>query len=193
MLQQAHLVPVGNVDHHRAGGAVFTHRQGCQLVGQGLQPAEHGRSVGAGLELDLHVQRQVEAGTQFGQRTQRLDATIGHHGHPIHPILQFGQDVRGEHDGQAPVTQLGQRVPEEVDGARVQTRGGLVQEQHLRVALQRLCKAQSLTHALGVGAHGAVARVFKAHLDQQCGTVGRVQPFQTGKELQGFQPAQVVP
>ena len=139
------------------------------------------------------MQRQVEAGAQLGERTQRLDAAIGHHGHPIHPVLQFGQDVRGEHDGQPPVTQLGQGVPEEVDGARVQARGGLVQEQHLRVALQCLRKAQPLAHALGVGAHGAVARVLKAHLGQQCGTAGCIQPLQAGKELQGFQPAQVVP
>ena len=113
VLQQAHLVSMGHVDHHRAGGGVFAHREGGQLVGQGPQPADHGRSVGAGLELDLHVQWQVEAGTQFGERTQRLDATIGHHGHPIHPILQFGQDVRGEHDGQPLVAQLGQQLRSE--------------------------------------------------------------------------------
>ena len=149
--------------------------------------------IDASSQAGLHRQRQIEDGAQLVQRAQRLHLAAGHDGHAVHAVLQLGQDVRGEHDGQPLVAQLGQRVPEKVDGVRVQPRGGFIQKQHARLTQQRLRKAQALAHALGVGAHRLFARRAQAHALQQRGAACRVHALEARKKAQRFQAAEVVP
>eukprot|EP01034_Spumella_vulgaris_P041057 gene41057-50803_t len=110
----------------------------------------------------------------------------------VHTLLQLGQDVRGDDDGHTPGLQPAQRGVEVADGLGVQAVGGLVQQQHLGFAQQRLCKAQALAHALGVFAHGALARVGQAHLFEQRGALRQGCALEAGKKVQRLQPAQVV-
>ena len=62
-------------------------------------------------------------------------------------LLQLGKDVAADDDRLAERPELAQQLPQLDPGARVETRRGLVEQQHLRLVDQRVGEAQSLLHA----------------------------------------------
>ena len=106
-------------------------------------------------------------------RTLGDDDSSVDHGHPVADPFHFGQQMAVEEDGHAPPAQMQEHVahveaPQGVEGA-----GGLVEEDQLGVAHQRLGQAEPLLHALGVLAYAAVAGGADAHQVEQGGGVHR--------------------
>src|SRR4030042_1133660 len=70
--------------------------------------------------------------------------------------------------------------------------GGLVEEQEARLAEQRLGKAETLPHALGVFAHPPPGRMPKAYALEHPAVLCRRHAFQAREEMQGFEAGKVV-
>ena len=79
----------------------------------------------------------------------------------------LGQDVTGDQDGPSFGGQAAEQVAQPPDALRVQAVGGLVQDQHGRVAEQRGGQAEPLPHAQGVAAGPLPGRMLQADRGQQ--------------------------
>ena len=163
----------------------------CGDAGHCREQPQRGRPVGRS-QGEVDGQRHVRLLAQRLHAAQGLQLAGGQDGKAVHALLQLGQDVRSDDDGHATRLQLAQCGVEVADGLRVQAVGGLVEQQHLGLAQQGLRKPQALAHALGVFAHGAVARVGQAHAFQQRGALCEGRTLEAGEETQRFQPVQVV-
>jgi hypothetical protein len=95
-----------------------------QLGGFGRRSHQH--PLGSG-QLSLQV-----GGRVFGHDTTAVDDE-----HPIADLLGLGQDVSGKHD-RAIGPQTGDQLAYLDDLSRVQSDGGLVQDQDFRLVQQRL-------------------------------------------------------
>ena len=69
-------------------------------------------------------------------------------------LRQLGEDVRGNEDRRALAGQNLHEIFELDAGLRIEPRGRLVEDQHLRLLEQRAPKAEALGHAFGEAIHG---------------------------------------
>ena len=77
------------------------------------------------------------------------------------PLEALG-DVVGDHDERVLVADLLEQPVEDVDGARVEARVRLVEQQHARAVQHGPRDGEPLPHALGEGAHDVVAGARRA-------------------------------
>ncbi len=181
-----------------ASTAILCSRMHCRrrpaAITSGCTPVVWSSAAGAvGLcHLELHRQRHLRAFAQLLHAAHGLQPTGGQDGQAVHTLLQLGQDVRGDDDGDAAGLQLAQRGVEVADGLRIQAVGRLVQEQHARAAQERLRKPQALAHALGILAHRPLAGMGQAHALQHLRALAQRRALQAGEEAQRLQAVQVV-
>ena len=86
-------------------------------------------------------------GEQLGAGALRLDPSAADDHHPVGDRLDLGQQVRGEQHGAAAVGEAAQQPAHPAHALRIEPVGGLVEDQHLGVAEQRVGEAESLAHA----------------------------------------------
>ena len=79
----------------------------------------------------------------------------------------LGEDVAGDQDGPSFGGQAAEQVAQPPDALRVQAVGGLVEDQHGRVAEQRGGQAEPLPHAEGVAAGALPGGMLQAYRGQQ--------------------------
>ena len=72
-------------------------------------------------------------------------------------LLELGQDVAADQDRLAHRAQLAEQLAQLDPGARVEARGRLVEQQHLRIVDERVGQAQPLLHAAREGLDVGVA------------------------------------
>ena len=87
---------------------------------------------------------------ELGLGSLRDDPTVTDHHDVIGDDLDLVEQVGGEQHGSAAVCVAAEQVAHPADTGRVQAVGGLVEDQHLRVADQGGGDAQALTHPEGV-------------------------------------------
>ena len=114
-----------------------------------------------------------------------------HHRHQIRLCFQLGQGMGTDQDAGTPAFQHFHQIVEMGLGGWVETGGGLVQQQNLRPADQRLGEAQSLSHAFGISFDPFVERLGKPHCLQQCQTVLERFPLQAGEEFDNLGPGHI--
>ena len=85
-------------------------------------------------------------GQQFGAGALGLDPSVADDDHSVGDGLDLGQQVRGEQDGAAAVGEVAQQPPHPAHPFGVEAVGGLVEDQDLRVAEQRVGEAEALSH-----------------------------------------------
>jgi len=83
--------------------------------------------------------------------------------HVVGGLGDLGQDVTGDQDGPPFGGQTAEQVAQPPDALRVQAVGGLVEDQHGRVAEQGGRQAEPLLHAEGIAAGPLPARVLHAY------------------------------
>ena len=71
-------------------------------------------------------------------------------------LRDFGEQVAGDHDGAAGVGLTAQEGPEPVHAFGVETVGGLVEDEHRRLAEEGSRQAEALAHAEGEPADTSV-------------------------------------
>jgi hypothetical protein len=73
--------------------------------------------------------------------------------------LDLVQQVAGQQHGSAAIGEVAQQSAHQRDARRIESVGGFVQDQHLRVADEGLRDPEPLPHAEGVAANPSVGRV----------------------------------
>jgi hypothetical protein len=118
---------------------------------RGAEPLGDRREArAAGLETD--------PGRQAGDAPQRLDRAVRdlgaavHDDDPVGPLLELGQRVRRQEHHGAAVAQLADDAVEAAAQRRIEPARRLVEKQHRGGADERLGEAETLPHALRVGA-----------------------------------------
>ena len=86
-------------------------------------------------------------GQQLGAGALRLDPSAADDHHPVGDGLDLGQQVGGEQHGAAAVGEVAQQAPHPAHAFRIEAVGGLVEDQDLGVAEQRVGEAEALAHA----------------------------------------------
>jgi hypothetical protein len=71
---------------------------------------------------------------QLGRGALRLDLPVADDHDPVGDGLDLGQQVRGEQDGPAAVGEVAQHPAHPAHALGVEAVGGLVEDEHLRVA-----------------------------------------------------------
>ena len=111
-------------------------------------------------------------------------------------LLELGQDVAADDDGLAHRAQLAEQLAQLDPGARVEARGRLVEQQHLRIVDQRVGQAQPLLHPAREGLDVRVALVAEVDQLEQVGDhpapAGRRQPVAAGEEVEVLPDLHVV-
>ena len=85
-------------------------------------------------------------GQQFGAGALCLDPSVADDDHPVGDGLDLGQQVRGEQHGAAAVGEVAQQSPHPAHPLGIEAVGGLVEDQDLGVAEQRVGEAEALAH-----------------------------------------------
>ena len=97
-------------------------------------------------------------GQQLGARALRLDPPVADDHDPVGDGLDLGQQVRGEQHGAAAVGEAPQQPAHPAHALGIEAVGGLVEDQDLRVAEQRVGEAEALAHAERVLADAPAGR-----------------------------------
>ncbi len=97
-------------------------------------------------------------GEQLGAGALRLDPTAADDHHPVGDGLDLGQQMRGEQHGAAAVGEAAQQPAHPAHALRIETVGGLVENQDLGVAEQGVGEAEALAHAERVLADALAGR-----------------------------------
>jgi hypothetical protein len=122
-------------------------RRQPRVVQRGVEAGEVGRlDEGAGLR------------EQLGTRALRLDPPAADDHHAVGDRLDLGQQVRREQHGAAAVGEAAQQLAHPAHALRVEPVGGLVEDQDLGLAEQRVGEPEALAHAERVGADAPAAR-----------------------------------
>lgn len=144
--------------------------------GPALQPAV---TLADAAGTDAH--RQTGLGTQVRQAACGLQATLGQDRRTIDVGLDTRQHMRAEDDAGAALAQAVDQQVEVMGGDRVEADGGLVEQQQLRFAEQRLGQAETLAHALGIGLHPTVGSMGQADLFEQFVHLAERRPLRRAK------------
>ena len=97
-------------------------------------------------------------GQQLGAGALRLDPAAADDHHPVGDGLDLGQQVRGEQHGAAAVGEAAQQAAHPAHALGIEAVGGLVEDQDLRVAEQRVGEPEALAHAERVLADAPAGR-----------------------------------
>ena len=84
---------------------------------------------------------------QFGAGALRSDPAAADDHHPVGDGVDLGEQVRGEQHRAAAIGEVAQQLAHPAHPLRVEAVGGLVEDQHLGVAEQRVREAEPLAHA----------------------------------------------
>ena len=84
---------------------------------------------------------------QLGAGALRLDPAAADDHHPVGDGLDLGQQVRGQQHRAPAVGEAAQQSAHPAHALRIEAVGGLVEDQHLRVAEQRVGEPEALAHA----------------------------------------------
>ena len=87
---------------------------------------------------------------QLRQRALEYDAAAAEDPHPVAQGLDLGEDVRREDDRHPPVGETPDEIPHVAYPCRIESRGGLVEQEQLGVAQERRGDPQALPHAVRV-------------------------------------------
>ena len=98
------------------------------------------------------------AGEQLLARAVGDDPAVADDQQVVGDRLDLQQQVRGEQHGAAAVGEVAQQAAHPADALGVEAVGGLVEDQHLRVAEQRVREPEPLAHAERVLAHALARR-----------------------------------
>ena len=101
--------------------------------------------------------QRARCGEQVGLAAVGHDHAAADDHQVVGDDLDLVQQVRGQQDGAAALGEALEQPAHPVDAGRVESVGGLVQDQHLRVTEQCVRDAEPLPHAEGVVADPAVA------------------------------------
>ena len=88
-------------------------------------------------------------------------------GHPVADGFHFAELVRRKENGFALVFQALDDLADFHAAERVEAAGGFVQNQQIGIVDERLCQADALLHAFGIGFNRAFAGGFEFHQLQQ--------------------------
>ena len=116
-----------------------------------FQPPLHGREIEAAIasaDFDQHRFCAARAVLQVVYRVRRHQLAFVDDDDLLAGLLDFRQNVRAENDGVVAGQALDQ-VPRLVDLLGVETGGGLVEDQHIRIVNDRLRQAYALAIAFG--------------------------------------------
>ncbi len=83
---------------------------------------------------------------------------MGDHHHVVHALGHLREQVAGHQHGAAARRLGAEEVAHPADAGRIEPVGGLVQDEHLRVAQQRCGDGEALAHSHRVALHAAVRR-----------------------------------
>ena len=108
------------------------------------------------------ARRPPRRGHDLCHRRLRDAAALGDHDHVVGGLAHLGQHVAGDEHRAALPGQPAQEVAQPADALRVQAVGGLVEDQHPRIAEQRGRQAEPLAHAERVAARAPVGRAESA-------------------------------
>ena len=126
------------------------------IAGQGVERPRYVNVNSVDAELD-HL--AAESGQQRGGRVEGDDAAVRHDRDAIAQLLGLVEVVRGEQDRHAAGPQSGDRIEQLEADAGIETDGGLVQEEDLRVGQQRAGDLEPPPLAAAVGIDGTVDEV----------------------------------
>ncbi|HEX2810792.1 MAG TPA: hypothetical protein VHN80_31900 [Kineosporiaceae bacterium] len=121
-------------------------------------------------QLPVRSRRREVSPPLRGRRVQRLHRhgpAAGHDHRPVGQLVQLGQHVAGHEHGRAGPCQLADDPAQLDPGARIQTRGRLVEQQHARGVHQRAGQSQPLLLATAEHLGRAVRQVDQVHQLQQ--------------------------
>ncbi|GAB4006698.1 hypothetical protein GCM10029992_58230 [Glycomyces albus] len=108
-------------------------------------------------------------------------------------MLHFGQQVGGDHDGDALIVgEPLEQGPHVVDAGRVQAVGRLVEDQQFGLLEQRLGHREPLPHAQRVALDRLLGLVAQADLLQDLVDPGPRDPGALGQQLEGEAPGEVL-
>lgn len=114
---------------------------------------------------DLQLE-DVRGAKERVRRPLSLDLAVDEEGETITVLDEVGGHVRGEDDGGAARPSGAEQVSEDSEARRIESRGGLVEEDHLGVIQERLRQPKAAVHSPGVGPKRRLARVRQAHAAQ---------------------------
>ncbi len=104
---------------------------------------------------------QLRLPTEGLRATAGQQATATEDRYPVDVLLDARQDMGGDQHAGAALAQLAEDVIKLTGGGRVETGGGLIQQQQPRLAQQGLRQPQALAHAFGVGFDPAVGGLLQ--------------------------------
>ncbi len=107
-------------------------------------------------------------------------------------LLHFRQQMAGEEHGDSPAPrQLADQSADFVNARRVQSVGGFIEQQQVRISEQRLRQAEPLLHSGRISAHSPVCRGGQAHCFQSLPYGAKRSIQKPPVHLQVFPPREV--
>ena len=149
----AHRGGLGAGDHERPVGRRFDVEA---LTAQGAH-----QPLRAGAAHQHRASRRAR--DDLGERTLGHDLAAGDHDHGVGGLRHLGQHVARHQHGSSLCGVPAQVVAQPADALRIETVGGLVEDQDARLAEQRSGEGQPLAHAQRVLAGAPAAGVGEGH------------------------------
>ncbi len=115
----------------------------------------------------VEAQLDLEAPLRGAERHLADHPPFLHEGDPVARHLDLAQEVRVQEDGRAPGLEVADHVADEEAAEGVEPRGGLVEEDELGLAEERLGQPDPLLHALAVLPEAPVCGIDELHATKQ--------------------------
>ena len=116
-----------------------------------------------------HDAARADRRLQLRRRVESEDVAVIHDRHPVAELVGFFHVVRRQQDGLAVVVEIAEDLPQRDAALRIEARGRLVEEQHLRPMHDRPCHHQPLRHAARQRHHRRLRSLDEPHPLQQLG------------------------
>src|ERR1035441_2503016 len=172
---------------HLHGAVLRAHIAHALHPPQRLNLQRFGRAARRKLHHVLHADR----GDQFARRAQRDHLPMVHDRHAAAELFGLVHVMRGQQNAAALQLESFDQLPKLAAGLRIETGGGLVQEQKVRIAYQRASQRQPLFLPSGEAAHTRVHLLFKLYQRDHLGWRWTV-PEETAEQPDGLQHRDLV-